>query len=120
MISLKLISSYIKNNHQFCTIHGLKQLIKCPTRVTCSTSNRTIASFPSRVSQKGITEVGISNHQLIFCTQKKSRLKQGGIRKYLNFGSLKNYTVNFFKEFLKQPLQSLSENNDCYRQNFSL
>ena len=114
MISLKFISSYMKNNHQFCTIHGLKQLIKCPTPVTCSTSTHILASFPSRVSQKGITEVGISNHQLIFCIQKKLRLKQGGIRKYLNFGSLKNYTVNSSKEALKKLLQSLSENNDRY------
>ena len=86
-------------------MHGLKQLRKSPTRVTCSTStltDHTLASFPSRVSQKGVIDVEISDHQLIFCTQKISRLKLGGIHKYLNFRSFKNYTVDSYKEGLKQ------------------
>ena len=48
-ISLKFLSSDMKNYHQFCIMHGLKQLIKSPTRVTCSTSilidNLTIDMF---------------------------------------------------------------------------
>ena len=32
-ISLKFLSTDIKNYHQFCTMFGLKQLIKSPTRV---------------------------------------------------------------------------------------
>ena len=57
-------------------MHGLKQLIKSPTRLTCSAStltNHILASFPSRVSQKGVIDV-VSDHQLIFCT-KNSREK---------------------------------------------
>ena len=87
-ISSRLLSSDIKNYHQFFKINGLKQLIKSSTRITCSTStliDHFLASFPSRVSQKGVIDVGLSNHQLIFCTQKISRLKTGGIHKYLNF-----------------------------------
>ena len=71
-ISSKLLSSDIKIHHQFCTMHGLKQLIKSPTRVICSNStliDHILASFPSRVSQKGVIDVGISDHQLIFCMQ---------------------------------------------------
>ena len=34
----KFLSRDIKNYHQFCTMHGLKQLIKAPTCVTCNTS----------------------------------------------------------------------------------
>ena len=103
-ISSKFLSSDIKNYHQFCTMHGLKQLIKSPTRVTCSTSTiiDIIASFPSRVSQKGVIDIGISDYQLIFCTRKISRLKTGGIHKYLNFRSFKNYTVDSYQEGLKQ------------------
>ena len=102
-ISSKFLSSDIKNCHQFWTMHGLKQLIKSPTRVTCSTStliDHIVAT--SRVSQKGVIDVGISDHQLIFCTRKISRLKTGGIHKYLNFHSFKNYTVDSYKEALKQ------------------
>ena len=53
----KFASADAKKYHQFCTIHGLKQLIHCPARVTFSTSTLTdhiLASFPSRVSQKGV------------------------------------------------------------------
>ena len=75
-ISLKFLSTDIKNYHQFCTMFGLKQLIKSPTRVTCSTSTLTdhiLASFPLRVFQKGVTDVGLSD-QLIFCSQKISQV----------------------------------------------
>ena len=105
-IPSKFLSSDIKNYHQFCTMHGLKQLIKSPTRVTFSTStliDHILASFPSRISQEGVIAVGISDHQLIFCTRKISRSKTGGIHKYLNFRSFKNYAVHsYFKEALKQ------------------
>ena len=86
-------------------MHGLKQLIKSPTRVTRSTSTliaHILASFSSRVSQMGAIEVGISDHQIIFCTPKISRLKTGGIHKYFNFSSFKNYTVDSYKDYLKQ------------------
>ena len=33
-ISSKFLSHDVKNYHQFCTMHGLKQLIQSPTRVT--------------------------------------------------------------------------------------
>ena len=104
-ISSKFLSHDIKNYHQFCTMHGLKQLIQSPTRVTCSTStliDHILTSAPSRVSQKGVINVGVSDHQLIFCTRKISRIKTGGDHKYLNFCSLKNYTAGYYKETLKQ------------------
>ena len=64
-VSSKFLSSDIKNYHQFCTMHGLKHLLKNPTRVTCSTStlnDYVLASFPSRVCNKGVIDVGISDH----------------------------------------------------------
>ena len=73
-ISWKLVSSNIKYYHKFCTMYDLKQLIQSPTSVICSTSTlipHILASFPSSVSQKGVIDIGISNHQLIFCTQQK-------------------------------------------------
>ena len=36
-ISSKFFSSDVDNYHQFCIMHGLKQLAKSPTGVTCST-----------------------------------------------------------------------------------
>ena len=104
-ISSKFQSHDAKNYHQFCTIHGLKQLIQSPTCVTCNTAtliDHILTSAPSRVSQKGVINVGLSDHQLIFCTRKVSRIKTGVAHKYLNFSSLKNYTADYYKEALKQ------------------
>ena len=101
----KFLSHDIKNYHQFCTMHGLKQLIQSPTRATCSNSTLTdhiLTSAPSRVFQKGVINVGVSDHQLIFCTRKISKIKTGGDHKYLNFRSLKIYTADYYKGTLKQ------------------
>ena len=104
-ISLKFLSHDVKNYHQFCSMHPLKRLIQSPTRVTCSTStliDHILTSAPSRVSQKVVINVGVSDYQLIFCTRKISKIKTGGGDKYLNFRSLKNYTADYYKETLKQ------------------
>ena len=104
-ISSKFLSHDVKNYHQLCRMHGLKQLIQSPTHATCSTStliDHILTSAPSRVSQKGEINVGVSDNQLIFCTRKNSRIKTGGAHKYLNFHSLKNYIADYYKEVLKQ------------------
>ena len=63
----------VRKYQEFCNVFNLKQLISCPTRITCSSStiiDHILASYPDRVSQKGIIDIGISDHQLIFCTRK--------------------------------------------------
>ena len=45
--------------------------------------------------------VGVSDHQLIFCKRKISRVKLGGVHKYLNFRSLRHYTAEYYKQALK-------------------
>ena len=54
------------------------------------------------MSQKGVIDLGVSDHQQIFCARKISRIKTGDVHKYLNFRLLKNYTTNLYKEALKQ------------------
>ena len=106
MITQFLQSSCLMKNYcQFCMMYGLKQLIQSATFVTCSTStllDHILTSASLRVSQKGVISVGVPDHQLIFCTRKVSRIKTGGVHKYLNFCSLKNYTTYYYKEALKQ------------------
>ena len=117
-VCTKFASADTKKYHQFCTMHGLKQLIQCPTRVTCSTSTLTdhiLARFPSRVFQKGVINVGLADHQLIFCTQKTYKFKTCGVRKYINLRSLKNYKGDVYKKSLGQLVfpnywQSLRKN----------
>ena len=96
------MSPEVKNYFQFCSLHGLEQLIKSPTRVTCITFSlidHILTTFPERVSQQGIIDVGLSDHQLIYCTRKLSRTKVGTHKK-ITFRSLKNYTAKAYKEAL--------------------
>ena len=81
---------------------GLKQLIESPTRITCSSSSiidHILASFPDRVTQQGILNVGLSDHQLIYCTRKITRIKRGG-HKQIKFCSFKNYTIDGYEKAL--------------------
>ena len=82
-------------------MHGLEQLIKSTTRVTCTTSSLTdhiLTTFPERASQQGIIDVGLSDHQLIFCTRKISSTKLGTTHKQITVRFLKNYTAQAYKE----------------------
>ena len=81
---------------------GLKQLIEVPTRVTCSSSiiiDHILASFPNRVSQQGVIDVGLSDHQIIYCTRKTSRIKTG-THKEITCRSLKYYSADIYEEAL--------------------
>ena len=47
----------VRKYQEFCNVFNLKQLIPCPTRITCSSSaiiDHILASYPDRISQKGI------------------------------------------------------------------
>ena len=80
MLNNKSIPSDVKSYYEFCTFFSLHQLIKVPTRITCNSAtiiDHILASYPERVTQQGIVDVGLSDHQLIFCTRKNSRIKRG-------------------------------------------
>ena len=69
LLQSQSILSDIKNYYEFCTMFGLKQLIEVPTRVTCSGPtiiDHILASFPNRVSQQGVIDVGLSDHRIIY------------------------------------------------------
>ena len=92
-----------KKYYQFCAIYGLPQLIYCPTGVTCSILvDHILASFPSRVSQERVHNVGWYDYQLIFCKSKIYTFKTGSAHKFINFRSLKNYKVDDYKKSLGQ------------------
>ena len=102
LLQSQSITSDIKKYYEFCTMFGLKQLIEVPTRVTCSSStiiDHILASFPDRVSQQGVTDVGLSDHQIIYCTRKISRMKRSK-HKEIRYRSLKNYSADIYEEAL--------------------
>ena len=81
---------------------GLKQLIESPTRATCSSSSiidDILTTFLDRITQQGKLNIGLSDHQLTFCTRKISRKKRGG-HKQIKFCSFKNYTNDGYEKAL--------------------
>ena len=60
----------IKRYQEFCSLHGLQQLITSPTRVTDNSSSlldHVPTNSIDRVSQSGVADNGLSDHQLIDC-----------------------------------------------------
>ena len=71
-------------------------LIEVLTRVTCISAtiiDHILASFPDRVSQQGVIDVGLPDHRIIYCTRKMSRIK-GGTYKKIRCCLLKNYSAD--------------------------
>ena len=101
-LSCLSVANDVKNYFDFCTMFGLKQLIERATRITCNSSSiidHILASFPDRVTQQGILNVGLSNHQLVYCTRKITRIKRG-CHKQKTFRSFKNYTIDGYEKAL--------------------
>ena len=98
------VHTMISRYKAFCQIHSLKQLILCPTRVTCNTSTfigHTHTNSTEKIFQSSIIDSRISDHQLIFCTRKVKRVKFCKHNKML-LRSLKHYTVNLLVEGLRK------------------
>ena len=84
----------IKRYREFCAVHGLKQLIKSPTRITKNTStilDHILTNSEDKIFQKGTIDTGLSDHQLIYCTRKKCREKTHN-KTNIKYRSLKYYT----------------------------
>ena len=98
----------------------MEQLI---TLVTCNSSSildHVLASFPDKVSQRGVIDVGISDHQLIYCTRKIARIKSY-CHKQVTFYSHKSYSPEIFEEALRKldfPNYELFDDIDKAYQNF--
>ena len=74
--------------------------MKVLTKVTSSSSttiNHILASFPKRATQSGVIDIGLSDHQLIYCTRKISSIKRGS-HIQIKFRSFKHYTVDLFEQ----------------------
>ena len=113
------ISPEVKNYFQICSLYGLEQLIKSPTRVTCRTSSFiTIhwTTFPERVSQQGIIYVGLPDHQLIYCIRKFLGTKVGTHKQITFFSSQRifgkrlNHLV-YPKKISVFPTNAIEDNN---------
>ena len=87
---------------EFCNVFNLKQLISCPTRITCSSStiiDHILPSYPDRISRKGIIDIAVTDHQLIFCTRKTLKVKTVA-HEQISFRLLQNYSAVTYEEAL--------------------
>ena len=90
----------IKKYREFCALQGLTQIIKNTTRITEKSSSlldHILTNSKEKISQSGILDIGISDHQLIFCTRKTLRPKTGE-QTFIKIRHLKNYSkINYSK-----------------------
>ena len=104
----------------FVHFSGLKQLIWVPTGITTTSStiiDHILASYPERITQCGVTDIKLSDHQLIYCTRKISRIRRG-LRKQTQLPSFKHYMVDLFEQELSKlnfpSHQNYNEINEAY------
>ena len=71
-------SPFVSKYKELCQTFSLKEIIQEPTRVTSTTSSlpdHILTNAGWKISQKGVIDVGLSDHQLIYCTRKILRTK---------------------------------------------
>ena len=105
-------SNGIKRYKEFCSLHGLRQLIQEATRITETSEtllDHIISNSTQKISQHGVLNLGLSDHQMIYCTRKSTRAKSYD-HKYIKVRSMKNYNRELFLNKLKLlKLPSYSE-----------
>ena len=100
---------------EFCYIFGQRQSIKDPTRITSSTSSlitHILTNSDDKISLSGdiSVNVGPSDHQLIYCTRKITRVK---------LSKHKEITSRFYKECTPELYdEALTNLNFLYYQTF--
>ena len=99
-IRLQNVPNLTKQYKEFCSAFGLSQLIQEATRTTCSTSSLIDHILTNCVSQSGVANIGLSDHQLVFCKRKSHKIRFN-MHKQIKFRSFKSYS----KEIVQNALQ---------------
>ena len=113
-------STLVFKYKELCQTFSLQVIIQEPTRVTCTTSSlldHILTNACWKISQKGVIDLGLSDHQLIYCTRKILRNKTN-MHNQIRVRSLKNYTPELFVDELKKAnfpnYNTLSDVNIAY------
>ena len=102
-IDLKNKPPLQRQHKEFCSLHGLVQIIDSPTRVTEETStliDHILTNSIEKISQFGVLDVSLSDHQAIYCTRKFLKQKFN-THKYIQIRSMKNYSKRLWLEKLQ-------------------
>ena len=94
----------IKRYKEFCSLHGIEQLLTLPTHITKNSSSlldHVLTNSADRISQFGVVNVGLSDHQLIYCTRKITRTRLNA-QKYVKMRSLKYYSEDLYAKKLTE------------------
>ena len=82
----------------------MEQLISVPTRITESTAtliDHVLTNSPHKIIQSDVIEMSLSDHELIYCTRKTTKLKPNNHNE-LNIRTMKKYTAKKFIELLNK------------------
>ena len=93
---------------ELCQTFSLKEIIQEPTHITSTTSsllNHILTNAGWKISQKGVIDVGLSDHQLIYWTQKILRTK-ANMHNQIWVQSSKKYTPELLIKELKRIIFS--------------
>ena len=101
---LKSLPSLTKEYLDFGYSYSLEQLISVPTRITKITTtliDHVLTNSPHKIIQSGVIKMSLSDHELIYCMRKTTKLKSNKHNE-LNIRTLKNYTAKNFIELLNK------------------
>ena len=99
-LNCPLMSKY----KELCQTFSLKEVIQEPTRIRSTTSSlldHILTNAGWKISQKGVIDVGLLDHQLIYCTRKIIRTK-ANMHNQIRVRSLKKYTPELLIKELKK------------------
>ena len=97
------ITPLLNQYKELCQNFSLKQILRKPTRITChcaSLLDHILSNSVEKISDSGIIDIGVSDHQLTFCTRKILRHKTNN-HKNVYVRSLKNYNIEKFSKSLQ-------------------
>ena len=99
-LNCPLMSKY----KELCQTFSLKEVIQEPTRIRSTTSSlldHILTNAGWKISQKGVIDVGLLDHQLIYCTRKIIGTK-ANMHNQIRVRSLKKYTPELLIKELKK------------------
>ena len=94
---------------ELCQTFSFKEITQEPTHIASTTSSlldHILTNAGWKISQKGVIDVGLSHHQLIYCTHKILRTK-ANMHNQIWVWSLKKYTPELLIKELKRIKFSL-------------
>ena len=86
------------------SMFGMTQIINTSIRITSTTStilDLILISDTAKISQCGVLDLGLGNHQVIYCTRKCKKIpisRHNGV----TVRSLRNYSQEIFEEKLHE------------------